>query len=104
MCQYVIFLLSEPLTHTPQYWGYSKYCYHEVFKVTFADAKAATMDSLESCPLDTIHHFINHAWHFMSAYHQGLTGRAAEWAVKKKHSHCCVSRHAMLAIESILNT
>ncbi|KAF9504799.1 hypothetical protein BS47DRAFT_1374361 [Hydnum rufescens UP504] len=41
------------------YWGYSKYCYCEAFKVTFADAKATAMDSLESCPLDTIHHFIN---------------------------------------------
>ncbi|KAF9508771.1 hypothetical protein BS47DRAFT_1373606 [Hydnum rufescens UP504] len=104
MCQYDIFLLSKPLTHPPQYWGYSKYHYCEAFKVTFADAKATAMDSLESCPLDTIHHFINHAGHFMSAYCQGLTGRAAEWAVKKQHSHRCILRCAMLAIESILNT
>ena len=64
----------------------------------------AALNSLESCPLDTIRRFINRAWRFMSAYRQGLTGKAAEWAVKKQRSHRAISRRAMLAIESILNT
>ncbi|KAF9502651.1 hypothetical protein BS47DRAFT_1335027 [Hydnum rufescens UP504] len=66
------------------YWGYAKYRYCEVFKGTFAQAKEATLTSLNSCPLDTICHFINWSWRFMSAYRKGLTGKAAEWAVKNK--------------------
>ncbi|KAF9516301.1 hypothetical protein BS47DRAFT_1292541 [Hydnum rufescens UP504] len=85
------------------YWGYAKYRYRGVFKNTFADAKAAVLSSLQSCPLDTLRHFINRTWRFMSAYRQGLRGKAAEWAVKKQRSHRTVSRRAMLAIESILN-
>ena len=38
----------------------------------------------------------------MSAYRLGLTGRAAEWAVRKQKQHRSVSRAAMMALESIL--
>ncbi|KAF9503576.1 hypothetical protein BS47DRAFT_1374469 [Hydnum rufescens UP504] len=41
------------------YWGYAKYRYHEIFKTTFADAKAAAQSCLDACPLDTIWCFIN---------------------------------------------
>ncbi|KAF9508898.1 hypothetical protein BS47DRAFT_1384569 [Hydnum rufescens UP504] len=71
------------------YWGYAKYRYRGVFKNTFADAKAAVLSSLQSCPLDTLRHFINRTWRFMSAYRQGLRGKVAEWAVKNSaHTHC----------------
>ncbi|KAF9502722.1 hypothetical protein BS47DRAFT_1310760, partial [Hydnum rufescens UP504] len=85
------------------YWGYAKYRYHKVFKATFAEAKQTTIQSLDACPVETIQRFINWSWHFMSAYHLGLTGKAAEWAVRKQKSHCSVAQHAMLAIDSILN-
>jgi hypothetical protein len=38
-----------------------------------------------------------------SAYWQGLTGKAAEWAVKKQRSHRAVSERARVAIESLHN-
>ncbi|KAF9510731.1 hypothetical protein BS47DRAFT_1364327 [Hydnum rufescens UP504] len=63
------------------YWGYAKYRYCEVFKATFAEAKQTTIQSLDACPVETIRHFINRSWRFMSAYHLGLMGKAAEWAV-----------------------
>ncbi|KAF9506408.1 hypothetical protein BS47DRAFT_1374130 [Hydnum rufescens UP504] len=85
------------------YWGYAKYCYRKIFKMTFADAKAAAQSCLDACPLDTIWHFINRAWHFMSAYRMGLTGKATEWAVKKQKSHRRVSQRAMLSIETLMN-
>ncbi|KAF9514902.1 hypothetical protein BS47DRAFT_1372169 [Hydnum rufescens UP504] len=85
------------------YWGYAKYHYHEVFKATFADAKEVAIQSLDSCPIETIHQFINWSWHFMLAYHLGLTGKAAEWAVGRQKSHHSVTKCAMLAIDSIVN-
>ncbi len=86
-----------------QYWGYVKYHYHEVFKSTFTEAKQIAIQSLDACPIETIWHFINWSWCFMSAYCLGLTGKVAEWVVRKQKSHCSVTQHAMLAIDSILN-
>ncbi|KAF9504621.1 hypothetical protein BS47DRAFT_1374374 [Hydnum rufescens UP504] len=74
-----------------------------VFKPTFANAKEVAIQSLDSCPIETICWFINWSWHFMSAYHLGLTGKAAEWAVRKQKSHHSVAKHVMLAIDSIVN-
>ncbi|KIJ94306.1 hypothetical protein K443DRAFT_57693, partial [Laccaria amethystina LaAM-08-1] len=31
--------------------------------------------------------FINHSWRWMSAYRMGLTGDAAQWAVRKQKGH-----------------
>jgi len=40
----------------------------------------------------------------MDAYQQGLTGKAAEWAVKRQKSHRRVGQQAMISIEAVLNT
>ncbi|OAX31077.1 hypothetical protein K503DRAFT_815343 [Rhizopogon vinicolor AM-OR11-026] len=61
-------------------------------KSTFAAAKKAAHDMLDSCPVDVIHRFINHSYQFMSAYRLGLTGKAAEWAVRTQKRHRKVSQ------------
>ena len=85
-----------------QYWGWCKYRYREADKKTFQDAKNAALLYLNACPAEVIRRFINRSWRFMSAYRLGLTGRAAEWAVRKQKQHRSVSRAAMMALESIL--
>ncbi|KIK51468.1 hypothetical protein GYMLUDRAFT_181408 [Collybiopsis luxurians FD-317 M1] len=50
------------------YWGWCKYCYRQLPKKTFQDAKDAAFKYLSACPTDDIHHFINCARRFMSAY------------------------------------
>ena len=85
-----------------QYWGWCKYRYRESDKKTFQDAKNSTLLYLNACPAEVIRRFINRSWRFMSAYRLGLTGRAAEWAVRKQKQHRSVSRAAMMALESIL--
>ena len=84
-----------------KYWGWVKYRYRQVIKLTFKSAKIATLDALNSCPLKTICHFINWSWRFHSAYRQGLTGKAAAWAVKKQYSHHAVSEQAHIAMERL---
>jgi hypothetical protein len=86
-----------------QYWGYCKYRYRDIWKPSFAAAKTAVLECLNSCPLSTIRKFINRAWRFMDAYRSGLTGKAAEWAVKKQKGHRTASGAAMAAMEAILN-
>ncbi|KIK90806.1 hypothetical protein PAXRUDRAFT_72185, partial [Paxillus rubicundulus Ve08.2h10] len=55
------------------------------------------------CPTGVIHCFINCPWCFMAAYRLGLTGKAAEGAVKKQKQHQQVSQSAMMLIEAVLN-
>ncbi|KAF8303445.1 hypothetical protein DL93DRAFT_2066830, partial [Clavulina sp. PMI_390] len=83
------------------YWGYSKYRYRQVVKPNFEAAKIAAFEALDSCPKDTIRRFINRTWRMASAYRQGLTGKAAEWAVKKQRSHRSVSERARVAIKAL---
>jgi hypothetical protein len=87
-----------------QYWGWCKYRYRQMEKSTFAAAKKAAHDVLDSCPVDVIRRFINRSYRFMSAYRLGLTGKAAEWAVRRQKQHRQVSQRAMMAIEAVLNT
>ena len=61
------------------------------------------MQQLDACPTEVIRRFINRSWQFMSAYRMGLTGKAAEWAVKKQKGHHQVSHSAMMSIEAVLN-
>ena len=73
-------------------------------KSTFEEAKRCAVQQLDTCPAEVIRRFINRSWWFMSAYRTGLTGKAAESAVKKQKGHRQVSRSAMMSIEAVLNT
>jgi hypothetical protein len=82
-----------------QYWGWCKYRYRQVPKKSFADSKELALKYLDGCPVTVIRRFINRSWRFMDAYRRGLTGTAAEWAVKKKKQHRSVSNRAFDALE-----
>ncbi|OAX33306.1 hypothetical protein K503DRAFT_664982, partial [Rhizopogon vinicolor AM-OR11-026] len=66
------------------YWGWCKYRYRQIMKANFTAAKKAAVEVLDSCPVEVIRRFINRSYRFMSAYRLGLTGKAAEWAVRKQ--------------------
>ena len=68
---------------------------------TFAAGKEAAIRYLDTCPVDVIRHFINRSWHSMSVYQMGLTGSAAEWAVRKFRLHGAISAAALDALESV---
>ena len=86
-----------------QTWGWVKSGYCQVPKRTFDDAKKAAFEALNACPIEVIRRFINWAWHFMSAYHIGLTGKVAAWAVRKQKGHRSVSQGAMMHLDAIMN-
>jgi len=75
-----------------------------VKKGTFKEVKRCAVQQLDACLTEVIRRFINCSWWFMSAYRMGLTGKAAEWAVKKQKQHCQVSHRAMMSIEAVLDT
>ena len=39
----------------------------------------------------------------MSAYHKGLTGTAAAWAVHKQNQHRAINQRVMMAINVLMN-
>ncbi|KAF9441615.1 hypothetical protein P691DRAFT_799222 [Macrolepiota fuliginosa MF-IS2] len=77
------FKVSHLKAKCSPYWGWYKYCYQQAPKNTFDGAKKATYVAFDACPVDS--------WRFMSAYHVGLTGKAATWAVCKQKGHHSVS-------------
>ena len=85
------------------YWGWDKYWYRQVDKNTFQQAKDAALEALNSCPVEVIQRFIKCSWRWMSAYHMGLTGDAAQWAVWKQKGHHSVLRTAMMHLDAVLN-
>jgi hypothetical protein len=86
-----------------QYWGWAKQRYRDVYKDRFDAAKKIARECLDACPVDVVRRFFNRSWRFMDAYRQGLTGKAAEWAVHKQKSHRQVGQQAMMALEAVLN-
>lgn len=84
------------------YWGYSKYLYRQVKKGSLEKAEREVVKALEGVGLDIIKRYTNRAYRFMDAYHQGLIGDVALWAVKKQKSHRRISERAMAALEASL--
>ncbi|KAJ3734193.1 hypothetical protein DFJ43DRAFT_993909, partial [Lentinula guzmanii] len=58
---------------------------------------------LDACPTEVIRCFIIDLFTWMSAYQYELTGKAAEWAVKKQKTHGSVSAGAMIHLDTITN-
>ena len=63
----------------------------------------AAFDVLNLCPPNVICQFMNQSWRFMEAYHIGLKGKAAAWAVRKQKGHRSVSQSAMMHLDPILS-
>ncbi len=103
VCEHILKFKPTISQPSSKYWGWAKYRYRQAIKPTFDLAKKAAMDALDNCPLETICCFINQSWRFHSAYRLGLTGKAAEWAIKKQCSHRSISEQAWIAIEALIS-
>ncbi|KAJ8462477.1 hypothetical protein ONZ51_g10884 [Trametes cubensis] len=69
------------------YWGWSKNYFRERSNGNFARAKKLVQEALDACPLLTIRRFFRRAFRYVSVYRLGVTGIAAEFAVRKFKSH-----------------
>ena len=76
--------------------------HHMKIPIMLTDAKKAAVEALDACPDETIRRFVNRTWHFISAYRQGLKGKAAAWAVKKQKGHRSCSQRSMMYLEAVL--
>jgi hypothetical protein len=84
-----------------RYWGYAKRLVRKRCNYTFAGLQREVPIALDSCPLSVIRNFSRKAWRYMDAYRKGLTGRLAEFAVKKYKSHRRIPNFVLSELEKL---
>lgn len=75
------------LNYIEMFWGAAKRYARENCEYSFPALRATVPSALKSVPLVQIRRFARRSYRYMDAYRKGLTGKAAEHAVKKYRSH-----------------
>ena len=83
------------------YWGAAKRFAWENCNYSWAGLKQIVPRSLESVNLITIQKFARYSWHYIDLYGKGITGKLAEYAVKKYKSHRRIPDHVIEELNKI---
>ncbi|KIO17560.1 hypothetical protein M407DRAFT_32750 [Tulasnella calospora MUT 4182] len=83
------------------YWGFAKQRFRDQCDGTFPRAKTLVPECLDGCPLETIRRFFRRSWRYVDAYRSGLTGKMADFAVKKYSSHRRIGAKVMMEVDML---
>ena len=77
------------------YWGAAKKYAREHCQYNLRSLRNVVPAALNSVPLGTIRAYARLSFRWMDAYCHGLTGRAAEYAVKNHKAHRTINEEIM---------
>ncbi|CAG8795347.1 16914_t:CDS:2 [Gigaspora margarita] len=89
-------LYPGELNHIEMYWSAVKKCMRENCDYTWKGLKNKVPIALDSIPVETIRKHARLSYRWMDAYRKGLTGQAANYAVKKYKSHRSIPRAELI--------
>jgi hypothetical protein len=78
------------LNFIEMYWGRVKWIVRRDCDYSIAGLLKSVPKALDAVPLALIRKFARLAHRYMDAYRKGMTGRLADFAVKKYHGHRCI--------------
>jgi hypothetical protein len=81
------------------YWGDAKRDARNECDYTFSGLEKKVPEVLDRVPVSKIRRYARKAWRYMDAQKQGLTGRLADYAVRKYRSHRRVPTGTLQALE-----
>jgi hypothetical protein len=85
------------------YWGAAKKYTQANCEYSLPKLKKTLPYAFKSISLETIRSFARLSFRWMDSYRHGLTGKAAEYAVKKHKAHRYINEEIMNRINVLLN-
>ena len=89
------------LNYIKWYWRATKRYARENCDYSWSGLQYVVPAALESISTITIRKFARKVWRYMNLYKKGITGKLAEYAIKKYKSHCYIPEYVLVELNKM---